>query len=373
MQKISMVDLRNQYVKIEQEIQDAIQGVLAHTVFINGPEVRAFSQNLGDYLGANHIIPCANGTDALQIALMSLELQPGDEVIIPAFNYVALAEVAALLKLKPVFVDVDPHYFTIDPQSVLQHITSKTKVIAPVHLFGQCAPMKEIKAIAQKHGLYVIEDNAQAIGSVYQWENGTKSHAGTIGDIGTTSFFPSKNLGCYGDGGAISTQSVDLFDKLKMIANHGQKIKYIHDVVGVNSRLDTLQAAILKVKLAYLDQYNDARRAVADAYDKAFAPLAPIVKTPQRAPYSTHVFHQYTLQIPAEQREDFRAYLAAKDIPTMVYYPIALHHQKAYTQQIDLPISTLLADSVVSLPISTEMTDEQVAYICEHVLGFFEL
>lgn len=365
-----MVDLHGQYLKIKDEVLKGIESVIDSTAFINGPEVRTFSKELGKYLDVNYVIPCANGTDALQIALMALDLKPGDEVIIPSFNYVALAEVVKLLGLKPVYADVHPRFYTLNPNSVKQKITDKTKVIAPVHLFGQCAPMEQLLNIAKEYNLYVIEDNAQAIGADYTFSDGTIKKAGTIGHIGTTSFFPSKNLGCYGDGGAIFTQDSVLGEKIKSIANHGQKIKYIHDLVGVNSRLDTLQAAILLAKLPHLDEYNTQRNQVADFYDDAFKSLKPFIETPERADYSTHVFHQYTMILNGIDREKFKSYLASKNIPSMVYYPIPIHQQNAYKTNEDLAVSEFLASCVISLPISTEMEKEQLDYIADNISSF---
>ncbi len=365
-----MVDLHGQYLKIKEEVLSGIEAVIDSSSFINGAEVKHFANELGKYLHVNHVIPCANGTDALQIALMALELEPDDEVIIPSFNYVALAEVVKLLGLKPVYADVHPHYYTIDPHSVREKITAKTKVIAPVHLFGQCAPMEELIQIAKEFNLFVIEDNAQAIGADYTFKDGSTQKAGTIGHIGTTSFFPSKNLGCYGDGGALVTQDAILGAKLQCIANHGQKVKYIHDMVGVNSRLDTIQAAILLAKLPHLDEYNAARNKVATYYDNAFKEFSPTIEIPARASYSTHVFHQYTLVLNGVDRESFKLYLASKKIPSMVYYPIPIHRQNAYKTEDVIPISEHLAQNVVSLPISTEMDEDQLKYIVENIQSF---
>jgi UDP-2-acetamido-2-deoxy-ribo-hexuluronate aminotransferase len=370
MKKIQMVDLNGQTEKIKQEILSEIGEVIESSAFINGPQVRKFASSLGDYTKSKHVIPCANGTDALQIAFMALNLEPGDEVIIPAFNYVALAEVASLLYLNPVFVDVHPEYFTIDPQSVREKITENTKVIAPVHLFGQCAPMEEIMDIAKEFNLYVVEDNAQAIGAEYTFSNGVKQQAGTIGDIGTTSFFPSKNLGCFGDGGAIFTQNDELAQQLKVIANHGQRVKYIHDTIGINSRLDTMQAAILNVKLKHLDAYSQARLKVADAYDQGLKELSDYLTTPRRFDKSTHVFHQYTLMLKSIDRDSLRSFLASKEIPTMVYYPISLHQQKAYSTDDKLLVSEALTSKVLSLPISTEMDTEQINYIIQEIKSY---
>jgi UDP-2-acetamido-2-deoxy-ribo-hexuluronate aminotransferase len=372
MKKIQMVDLLSQYEKVQEEIDTAVLGVIRSSAYINGPEVKAFQKELEDYLDVRHVIPCANGTDALQIAMMALGLQPGDEVITASFTYVATAEVIALLRLKPVLVDADPHTFNIDPEAIRKAITPKTKAIVPVHLFGQCADMDPIMEIAREHNLFVVEDTAQAIGADYSSKAGKKK-AGTIGTIGCTSFFPSKNLGCFGDGGAIFTNDDDLAAKMRMIANHGQSVQYVHDSIGVNSRLDSIQAAILRIKLKHLNQYNFARQKAAEAYDKAFAGN-PKITTPARAKNSTHVFHQYTLLLNGVDRNALRDHLAAKNIPAMIYYPIPLHMQKAYTdpryKQGDFPVTEKLCASVVSLPIHTELSDEQINYITESVLAF---
>jgi UDP-2-acetamido-2-deoxy-ribo-hexuluronate aminotransferase len=373
MKKIHMVDLKGQYENIKPEIDQAIQAVIDTTAFINGPDVKAFATQLEQHLGIPHVIPCANGTDALQIAMMALNLKPGDEVITANFTYVATAEVIALLGLKPVLVDVDPNTFCIDPAAIEKAITQNTKAIVPVHLFGQCADMEPIMAIANKHNLFVIEDTAQAIGATYTFADGTKKPAGGIGHVGTTSFFPSKNLGCYGDGGAIFTTDETLAKRLRMICNHGQSVQYVHDDIGVNSRLDTIQAAILRVKLKHLNEYSAARVTVADAYDKAFA-THPNLVTPVRAANSTHVFHQYTLQLKNADRTALREFLATKEIPSMVYYPIPLHMQKAYTnpryKEGDFPITENLCKTVFSLPIHTEMEPEMQQYIINSVLEF---
>lgn len=373
MRTIQMVDLNNQYLKIKNEIDRAISEVVASGIFIKGPAVHDFSNDLAAYLDVKSVIPCANGTDALQIAMMSLDLQVGDEVILPAFTYVATAEVIALLKLKPVMVDVYPDTFLIDVSKIEAVITPKTKAIVPVHLFGQCADMEAIMKIASKHNLFVIEDTAQAIGTDYTFSNGEKKKAGTIGTIGITSFFPSKNLGCMGDGGAMYTNDEQLGKRLKMIANHGQSVQYVHDDIGVNSRLDTIQAAILKVKLKYLDGYAEARRKVADFYDKIFA-AHPNLITPKRVENSTHVFHQYTLKICGIDRDHMRKWLSEKGIPTMVYYPMPLHWQKAYASpdfpKGSLPVTEELCSCVLSLPISTEMDNEQLNYIANHILEY---
>ena len=367
-----MVDLQLQYQKISKEIDEAIHDVVVSTKFINGPTVKEFAEDLATYLHVKNVVPCANGTDALQIAMMALNLQPGDEVILPAFTYVATAEVIALLRLTPVMVDVDSKTFLIDCDQLEKAITPKTKAIVPVHLFGQCADMERIMQIAAQYNLYVIEDTAQAIGADYTFSDGRKMKAGTIGNIGATSFFPSKNLGCFGDGGAMFTNDDTIAKRLKMIANHGQTIQYQHDDIGVNSRLDTIQAAVLKVKLKYLDEYAKARNIVADYYDKAFQ-NHPNLLVPQRVKNSTHVFHQYTLQTKNIDRDELRKYLGENDIPAMVYYPIPLHHQKAYADKRydgKLPITENLCKCVISLPVSTEMDEEQLDFISTHVLQF---
>jgi UDP-2-acetamido-2-deoxy-ribo-hexuluronate aminotransferase len=373
MKKIQMVDLISQYEKIQNEIDNAVIDVIRSSAYINGPEVKAFQKEMEDYLGVKHVIPCANGTDALQIAMMALDLQPGDEVITASFTYVATAEVIALLKLKPVLVDVNPETFNIDISAVEKAITSKTKAIVPVHLFGQCADMEPLMTLAKKHHLFVIEDTAQAIGAEYTFPNGNKQKAGTIGTIGCTSFFPSKNLGCFGDGGAIFTNDDTLAGKIRMIANHGQSVQYVHDSIGVNSRLDSIQAAILRIKLRHLDEYAAARNKAADYYDHAFK-NNPNIITPPRAKNSTHVFHQYTLQLKGKSRDKMKEFLAAKDIPAMIYYPIPLHMQKAYTDSRykagDFPVTENLCASVISLPMQTELSEEQLKYIANAVLEF---
>jgi UDP-2-acetamido-2-deoxy-ribo-hexuluronate aminotransferase len=375
MKHIQMVDLSAQYQKIKPAIDEAIAEVINTTAFINGPSVGHFEQELGAYLGAAHVIPCANGTDALQIALMALGLQPGDEVITPSFTYIATTEVIALLGLTPVFVEVDPQTFCIDAAAIEAAITPRTKAIVPVHLYGQAADLNAIMQIARKHQLFVVEDNAQAIGSDYHLADGKVQKTGTIGHIGCTSFFPSKNLGCYGDGGALYTQDAELAKKIKMIANHGQEQKYVHDVVGCNSRLDTIQAAVLRIKLRQLDNYVDARREVAAAYDAAFAQI-PGVEIPFRAPDSKHVFHQYTLKLNGHSREALQAHLQAAGIPSMIYYPIPAHRQKMFAafdlQNLQLPLTEQLCGQVISLPIHTEMDEQQLSYIIENVLTFFK-
>jgi len=371
--KIQMVDLKGQYEKIKTEVDAAIQNVLNTTAYINGPEVKAFQVELEQYLGVKHVIPCANGTDALQIAMMALALKPGDEVITADFTYVATAEVIALLGLTPVLVDVIPDTFDIDIVAIEKAITSKTKAIVPVHLFGQCANMEAIMALAKKHNLYVIEDNAQAIGSNYFYTDGTVKKAGTIGTIGCTSFFPSKNLGCYGDGGALFTNDDTLAAKIRRISNHGQSVQYVHDSIGVNSRLDSIQAAILRIKLRQLDNYAAARNKAAEYYDKAFA-NNPRLKPPARAKYSNHVFHQYTVQLNGVDRNALREFLASRDIPAMIYYPIPLHLQKAYLDPRykagDFPVTEKLCASVVSFPMHTELDEETLKYITDSVLEF---
>lgn len=371
--KIQMVDLVAQYEKIQPEIDAAVINVIRSSAFINGPEVKAFQAELEAYLGVKHVIPCANGTDALQIAMMALGLKPGDEVITASFTYVATAEVIALLGLTPVLVDVYPGTFDIDIEAIEKAITPATKAIVPVHLFGQCADMERIMALAKKHNLFVIEDTAQAIGADYTFADGTKKKAGTIGHIGCTSFFPSKNLGCYGDGGAMFTNDDALDKSMRMIANHGQSVQYYHDSIGVNSRLDSIQAAILRIKLRSLDGYAAARNFAANYYDKAFAGNAKIT-TPARAKNSTHVFHQYTLQLHGVDRQQLRDYLASKNIPSMIYYPVPLHLQKAYTSERykagDFPVTEALCACVLSLPMHSELDEATLAYITESVLEF---
>lgn len=368
-----MVDLQGQYLKIKEEIDQAIQDVLTSTAFIQGPQVGEFAKALADYVQSTVVIPCANGTDALQIAMMALGFKPGDEVILPVHTYVATAEVIALLGLTPVFVDVDPRDFNIDVKQVEAKITNKTVAIVPVHLYGQCADMESLLDIASRRKLHIIEDVAQALGADYRFKDGTVKKAGTMGSVGTTSFFPSKNLGCYGDGGAVFTQDRTLGEKIRMIANHGQKIKYHHDVIGVNSRLDTIQAAILNVKLQYLDAYASKRNEVAKHYDEVLREL-PFLEVPYRVQNSTHVFHQYTLKIKQGLRDAFKAYLEANGIPTMIYYPVPLHLQKAYRRDgFDrgaFPVTEKLSEEVVSLPIHTEMDQEQLTYITETIKKF---
>jgi dTDP-4-amino-4,6-dideoxygalactose transaminase len=371
MKKIQMVDLQTQYQHIKSDIDKGIQAVIDSASFIKGPAVSSFQKNLENYTGAKHVIPVGNGTDALQIALMALGLKPGDEVITPTFTFIATAEVVALLGLTPVVVDVDWDTMNISVDSIRKAITPRTKAIVPVHLFGQCADMEAIMSIAQEHNLYVVEDACQAIGAEYTFADGTKKQAATIGHIGCTSFFPSKNLGCYGDGGAIFTNDDELAAQMRAIANHGMVIRYHHDQVGVNSRLDSIQAAILDVKLPHLNEYIAARQKAAAYYDHAFANHEHIL-IPVRDERSTHVFHQYTLRLKDVDRDALREALAAAEIPAMVYYPIPLHMQKAYQdsryQVGDFPVAEKLAACVLSLPMHTELDNEQLEYITTHVL-----
>lgn len=372
---LQMVDLHGQYLKIKSEVDAGIQKVIETSTFINGPQVKEFAMNLAAYSGSKHVITCGNGTDALQIALMSLGLKPGDEVIVPAFTYVASAEVIGLLGLVPVMVDVDYHTFNITISNIEKALSPKTKAIIPVHLFGQSCDMEPIMEFAGKHGLYVIEDNAQALGAQYTFSNGQKKHTGTIGHIGCTSFFPSKNLGCYGDGGAIFTDDDTLGERLRMIANHGQQVKYHHKVIGCNSRLDTLQAAILLVKLKYLDEYCQTRNKAARYYTSYLEELKDIV-IPQELSKSTHVYHQYTLKVLNGKRDALKQYLAEAGIPSMVYYPLPLQQQEAF-QDIARAAETLgvaeeLASSVLSIPIHTELTFEQQDLVIERIKDFFK-
>ena len=372
MRKIQMVDLQSQYFKIKNEVDNAVLNVFESAAFINGLEVQSFQAELEEYLGVKNVIPCANGTDALQIALMALDLQEGDEVITADFTFAATVEVIHLLKLKAVLVDVDYDNFTIDIEQLKKAITPKTKAIMPVHLFGQCANMEAVLKIAKEHNLFVIEDNAQAIGADFIFSDGTQKKAGTIGTIGTTSFFPSKNLGCYGDGGAIFTNDDALAYKMRGIVNHGMYKRYYHDEVGVNSRLDSVQAAILRRKLPHLDAYNEARRKAANFYDEAFAGH-PHLLIPKREENSTHVFHQYTLRVLNGKRNELQEFLASKEIPAMIYYPVALRKQKAYFQasnDADFKNTDKLLDQVISLPMHTELDEEQLKYITESVLEF---
>ncbi len=373
MKQIRMVDLQGQYLKIKNEIDIAIQEVIDSTAFINGPAVKSFQSDLEKYLGVKHVIPCANGTDSLQVSMMALGLKPGDEVITASFTFIATAEVIALLGLTPVVVDVDPDTFNIDPAAIERAVTSRTKAIVPVHLFGQCADMEAINAIAGKHNLYVIEDTCQAIGAEYIFKDGTRKKAGTIGHASGMSFFPSKNLGCYGDGGAIFTNDDQLAEQMRRIVNHGMTVRYHHDYVGVNSRLDSIQAAVLKIKLRYLDQYINARQTAAAYYDKAFAGH-PKLRIPARAAFSTHVFHQYTLVTNDLDRDEMKRFLNSRDIPAMIYYPVPMHMQKAYQdpryKKGDFPVTEHLSAHVISLPMHTELEEEQLEYITSAVLEF---
>ncbi len=375
MNMIPMVDLKGQYEQIKTEINQAIQGVLESTAYINGPEVSQFQAALAQYLNVNHVTTCANGTDALQIAMMALGLKPGDEVITPSFTFVATVEVIALLGLTPVVVDVNPDTFTIDIESFKRAITPKTKAVVPVHLFGQAADMEPIMNIAKEYNLFVIEDNAQALGADYRFSDGTVKKVGSIGHVGATSFFPSKNLGCYGDGGALFTNDSQLAAQIKSVANHGMTVRYYHDHVGVNSRLDTIQAAILNVKLPHLDSYNTKRRQAADYYDKAFA-NCKYLQTPIRSSLSNHIFHQYTLVLKGVDRKAFQSYLQdEKGIPAPIYYPVPLHMQKAYQDSRykagDFPVTEMLCESVISLPMHTELIEKDLKYITESVLSYF--
>ena len=372
MTPIQMVDLQRQYRKTKPEIDAAIQAVIDSAAFVKGAQVEQFARHLEAYTGAKHVIPVANGTEALQIALMALGLKPGDEVITPTFTFIATAEVVALLGLTPVVVDVDWGTMNMSVEAVRKAITKKTKAIVPVHLFGQCADIEPLLALAREHNLYVVEDTAQAIGARYTFSDGHTAQAGTMGDIGCTSFFPSKNLGCYGDGGAIFTNDDELAQKIRVIANHGMTIRYHHDLIGVNSRLDTIQAAILDTKLPHLDDYIAARQRAADYYDRAFAGCDKIL-VPERSKNSTHVFHQYTLRIVGADRDALREALTQAGVPAMIYYPIPLHLQKAYQdpryKQGDFPVAEKLASCVLSLPMHTELDDEQLTFITEQVLN----
>ncbi|MGR3856324.1 DegT/DnrJ/EryC1/StrS family aminotransferase [Chryseobacterium indologenes] len=373
--KIQMVDLKGQYLKIKQEVDISIQECINSTAFINGPAVKEFQQDFEKYLGVKHVIPCANGTDALQIAMMALNLQPGDEIICPAFTYVATAEVIGLLGLKPVMVDVNEDTFDIQLEDLEKYLTPNTKAIVPVHLYGQSADMEQILKFAEKHNLFVIEDNAQAIGSDYTFSDGTTKKTGTIGHIGCTSFFPSKNLGCYGDGGALMTNDDELAFKIRMIANHGQEKKYYHKVLGCNSRLDTIQAGILKIKLKHLDEYSASRNRMADYYDANLVGISEI-QTPKRAANSTHVFHQYTLKVKNGQRDGLQKYLAEKNIPSMIYYPLPLYKQEAFLQYVEedfsLPVTEQLCQEVISLPIHTEFDQEVQDLIIKEIKNYFK-
>jgi UDP-2-acetamido-2-deoxy-ribo-hexuluronate aminotransferase len=371
---IQMVDLKTQYHHIKEEIDKAVIDCISSTAFINGPAVKEFQLGLEKYLDVKHVIPCANGTDSLQIAMMALGLERGDEVICPAFTYVATAEVIGLLGLIPIMVEVDANTFNITAEIIEKAITSKTKAIVPVHLYGQSCDMEAIMKLAEKYSLYVIEDNAQAIGAIYTFSDGREAKTGTIGHIGSTSFFPSKNLGCYGDGGALMTNDDNLAQKMRMIANHGQEKKYYHKVLGCNSRLDTIQAAILNVKLKHLDSYGAARNEMASYYDEAFSNIEEI-QIPKRQSNSTHVFHQYTMRIKSEKRNDLQKFLSGKGIPSMIYYPLPLYKQEAFQQFVEsnfkLDTTEILCNEVISLPVHTEMNLESMEYVCSQVKSFF--
>jgi dTDP-4-amino-4,6-dideoxygalactose transaminase len=375
MRDIQMVDLKSQYEKIRPEIDIAIKSVLESTAFIKGPDVKLFEEELQRYMGVRHVISCANGTDALHLAMMVLGLKPGDEVITTNFTFIATVEVVALLGLKLVLADPDPGTFNISVDSIRKAITPRTKAIVPVHLFGQCANMESIMKIAKEHDLYVIEDAAQATGADYIFGDGSIKKAGTIGHIGTTSFFPSKNLGCYGDGGALYTNDDNFATKLRSIANHGMKVRYHYADIGVNSRLDTLQAAILRVKLKYLSEFNNARKNVADFYDEAFAGCIELI-TPERSGYSTHIFHQYTLKVSNGKRDELRKYLELLKIPSMVYYPGPLHTQEAYRNmgygENDFPVTNALCKEVLSLPMHPDIEQDQLDFIASSIIKFFD-
>ena len=375
MRKIQMVDLATQYQKLKKDIDDAVLNVVSSTAYINGPEVHAFAAELQSYLNVKHVIPCANGTDALQVIMMALDLKPGDEVITTTFTFIATAEVIALLGLTPVLVDVLPDTFNINPLELKKAITPKTKAIVPVHLFGQCADMEEILQIAKENNLFVIEDTCQAIGADYTFSDGTTKKAGTMGNAGAVSFFPSKNLGCYGDGGAVFTNDDKLAERLKVVVNHGMTVRYIHDFVGVNSRLDSIQAAILRIKLRHLDEFNNERRIAAEKYNKAFAKSDKLI-TPQISKNSTHTFHQYTLVTKDVDTAELLKHINDNGIPAAIYYPIPLHHQKAYLDERYtngmFPVSEALCKSVISLPMHTELDDEQIEFITRTVLVFIE-
>ena len=374
MNPLQMVDLKSQYQRIKPQIDNAIQGVIDSCQFVKGAEVKTFEQELAQYLGVRYAIACGNGTDALQVALMALGLKPGDEVITTDFTFIATVEVIALLGLKPVLVDVDRATFNIDVKKVEKAITPRTKAIVPVHLFGQCANMEAIMKFAVKHNLYVVEDTAQALGAEYRFSNGSTKKAGTIGTIGCTSFFPSKNLGCYGDGGALFTNDDALAEQIRSLTNHGMKVRYHHDQIGVNSRLDTIQAAILRVKLPHLDEYNQARRTAAEKYNAALSDIDGL-ETPVTAAFTTHIFHQYTLKVKKGQRDALKKHLDEQGIPNMVYYPIPLHRQKAFepyvTENDSFPVSETICSEVLSLPMHTELDDEQIERIILAIKSFF--
>ena len=374
MKKIEMVDLKTQYARLKNEIDCAIQEVIDSAAFVKGPAVKQFEDNLSDFLGVKHVISCGNGTDALQVALMALNLKPGDEVIAPTFTFIASAEIIALLGLTPVLVDVDPDTYNISTEAIKEAITPKTKAIIPVHLFGQNADMDAILDLAKKYDLYIVEDACQSIGSSFFGKDGSVCQSGTLGDIGCTSFFPSKNLGCYGDGGAMFTNNGELASKIRAIANHGMSVRYYHDLIGVNSRLDGIQAAILDVKLRQLEDFGSRRKAAADFYDTAFKSIE-FIQTPLRSPLSSHVFHQYTIKIKNGMRDRLKDFLNRKGIPAMIYYPVPLHLQKAYVDprynEGAFPVSEQLCKEVLSLPMHTELSNDQLLYITDSVKEFF--
>lgn len=375
MRKIQMVDLNQQYLHIKPEIDKAIHDVIDSAAFIKGPQVNSLEKELSEYLEVKYVVSCANGTDALQIALMALGLKPGDEVITASFTFIATVEVIALLGLKPVFVDADIETFNINPTQIEKAITPKTKAILPVHIFGQTADMDSIVDIAKRYNLFVIEDACQAMGASFKMKNKKMAKAGTIGDVGCTSFFPSKNLGCFGDGGAMFSNDKELAEQLQIIANHGMKERYYHDEIGVNSRLDSIQAAVLRVKLRHLDQYNESRRKAATYYDNALGGIKGI-KIPYRCENSYHIFHQYTLKIEDYNRDNLKTFLDSKGIPAMIYYPVPIHIQNAYKEygykEGDLPITELLSKQVISLPMHSELDQEQLKYICDSLMEFFK-
>jgi dTDP-4-amino-4,6-dideoxygalactose transaminase len=371
---VKMMDLRGQYLRMKDEIDEAIQSVLDGGQFIGGDPVKKFAEDFAVWNNVKHVIPCGNGTDALQIALMAMNCKPGDEIIVPSFTYIATVEVISLLGLVPRFVEVDIHTFNIDTADLTKVLTPRTKGVIPVHLYGQCAEMETVLAFARENGLFVIEDSAQAVGAVYSFADGRNMTSGTMGEVGCTSFFPTKNLGAYGDGGAMMTNSDEIAEKLRLTANHGQTRKYHHDFIGVNSRLDTLQAAVLSVKLKYLREYEGKRNEFADYYDKNLAEVSEI-DTPFRSPNSTHVFHQYTIKVHDEKRDELKAVLSGKGVPTVVYYPIPQHLQRGYLdygyRKGDLPVSESLAESVLSLPIHTELLREEQDHVISEIINFF--
>lgn len=374
MRKIEMVDLRGQYERLKSDIDKSIASVLESAAFIKGPEVRLFEEELQRYLGVKNVISCANGTDALQVAMMALGLRPGDEVITTGFTFIATVEVVELLGLNLVIADVEPDTFNISVREIERLITPRTRAIVPVHLFGQCADVESLLQLAKKHDIAIIEDTAQATGAEYRFADGSIRKAGTIGTIGCTSFFPSKNLGCYGDGGALFTDNDSLAATIRSITNHGMKVRYYHDTIGVNSRLDTIQAAVLRVKLRHLDEFNETRSKAASFYDNALSAI-PRIKIPARAPYSTHIFHQYTIRVPAADRNSLKEHLENEGIPAMIYYPVPLHMQKAYAhlgyKESDFPVTTMLCSEVLSLPMHSELSEDQLNYITECIAGYF--